>query len=384
MSKRRANGEGNIRKRRDGRWEGRYTAGYDDSGKRIIKNVLGKTQAEVKAKLKDALAMTEISDVAKADEYTLAQWLRYWMDTYGKVYLRESSQVNYEGFLKNQISHDAIGKTKLQKLTTHDLQVFYNRMGKCGRVQRKESEKQPNGLAPKSIRNMHFFVSHALQQAVKEKMIPENPAIGCILPKKEKTEMKTLPLDKLEAFFLEAKHSGVFELYYTELSTGLRRGELLGIKWEDVDFDAGSIYIQRQITRLNGVVKESPLKTKNAYRQIIVAPEVIQMLKEKKEREDGFSAYAFSSPVGGPMCPDSMLKMLHRVLHRAGLEEIPFHSLRHTFATLALQNGVDVKTLSGLLGHYSAGFTLDTYGHITKAMKQDAANKVGSFLAGAV
>ena len=384
MAKRRANGEGNIRKRKDGRWEGRYTAGYDDSGKRIIKNVLGKTQAEVKAKLKDALAMTEISDVAKADEYTLAQWLRYWMDTYGKVYLRESSQVNYEGFLKNQISHDAIGKTKLQKLTTHDLQVFYNRMGKCGRVQRKESEKQPKGLAPKSIRNMHFFVSHALQQAVKEKMIPENPATGCILPRKEKTEMRTLPLDKLEAFFLEAKHSGVFELYYTELSTGLRRGELLGIKWEDVDFDAGSIYIQRQITRLNGVVKESPLKTKNAYRQIIVAPEVIQMLKEKKEREDGFSAYVFSSPAGGPMRPDSMLKMLHRVLHRAGLEEIPFHSLRHTFATLALQNGVDVKTLSGLLGHYSAGFTLDTYGHITKAMKQDAANKVGNFLAGAV
>ena len=384
MSKRRANGEGNIRKRRDGRWEGRYTAGYDDSGKRIIKNVLGKTQAEVKAKLKDALAMTEISDMAKADEYTLAQWLRYWMDTYGKVYLRESSQINYEGFLKNQISHDAIGKTKLQKLTTHDLQVFYNRMGKCGRVQRKESEKQPNGLAPKSIRNMHFFISHALQQAVKEKMIPENPAVGCILPRKEKTEMKTLPLDKLGAFFLEAKHSGVFELYYPELSTGLRRGELLGIKWEDVDFDVGSIYIQRQITRLNGVIRESPLKTKNAYRQIIVAPEVIRMLKEKKEREDGFSVYVFSSPNGGPMCPDSMLKMLHRVLHRAGLEEIPFHSLRHTFATLALQNGVDVKTLSGLLGHYSAGFTLDTYGHITKAMKQDAANKVGSFLAGAV
>ena len=102
MSKRRANGESNIRKRKDGRWEGRYTAGYDDSGKRIIKNVLGKTQAEVKAKLKDALAMTEISDVAKADEYTLAQWLRYWMDTYSKIYLRESSQVNCEGFLKNQ------------------------------------------------------------------------------------------------------------------------------------------------------------------------------------------------------------------------------------------------------------------------------------------
>ena len=107
-------------------------------------------------------------------------------------------------------------------------------------------------------------------------------------------------------------------------------------------------------------------------------------MKEKKARENGFSEYVFSSPSGGPISPDSVLKMLHRVLKRAGLEQVRFHDLRHTFATLALQNGVDVKTLSGLLGHYSAGFTLDTYGHITNAMKKDAANKVGGFLAGEI
>ena len=141
---------------------------------------------------------------------------------------------------------------------------------------------------------------------------------------------------------------------------------------------------QRQITRVNGKVQESPLKTKNAYRQIILPADVLKILKEKKDREAGFSSYVFSSPTGGPMCPASMLNMLHRVLKRAGLEKIRFHDLRHTFSVLALQNGVDVKTLSGILGHYSAGFTLDTYGHITNAMKQDAANKVGSFLAGTV
>ena len=384
MAKRRANGEGNIRKRKDGRWEGRYTAGYDEDGKRVVKNVLGKTQAEVKNKLREAAAKAETVDVVSAGQYTLAQWLRRWLDEYGQVYLRPSSQVNYEGFLKNQISSHSIGKMRLQKLTSHDLQLFYNRMSKSGRVQRKESEQQPKGLAAKSIRNMHFFISHALDQAVKEKLLQSNPASECILPRREKTEMKTLPLDKLEAFFTEAKRSGVFELYYTELSTGLRRGELLGIKWEDVNFAAGSVYIQRQITRVRGEVKESPLKTKNAYRQIILAPEAVQMLREKKEREAGFSAYVFASPSGGPMCPDSMLNMLHRVLKRAGLEMIRFHDLRHTFSVLALQNGVDVKTLSGILGHYSAGFTLDTYGHITTAMKQDAANKVGGFLAGMV
>ena len=135
---------------------------------------------------------------------------------------------------------------------------------------------------------------------------------------------------------------------------------------------------------MDGKVQESPLKTKNAYRQIVVSPEVAQILKEKNARENGFSEYVFSSPSGGPISPDSVLMMLHRVLKRAGLEQVRFHDLRHTFATLALQNGVDVKTLSGLLGHYSAGFTLDTYGHITNAMKKDAANKVGGFLAGAI
>ena len=383
MTKRRPNGEGSIRRRKDGRWEGRYTAGYDDNGKRIIKNVLGRSQGEVKEKLKAATEKAETLDVVKSDSYTLVQWLRYWMDEYGQAYLRPSSQVNYEGFLKNQISSDSIGKMKLHELTGPDFQHFYNRMRRSGRVQRKESEKKPEGLAPKSIRNMHFFISHAMDQAVKEKLITENPVRDCILPKKERTEMKTLPLEDLQAFLAEAKHSGVYELYFTELATGLRRGELLGIKWADLNFDANSVYIQRQITRVNGKVQESPLKTKNAYRQIILPDEVTKVLKEKQKREDGFSEYVFPSPVGGPMSPSNMRRTLLGVLRRAGLPQIRFHDLRHTFATLALQNDVDVKTLSGILGHYSAGFTLDTYGHITTAMKQDAANKVGNFLAGA-
>ena len=385
MAKKRANGEGSIRKRKDGRWEDRYTAGRDpETGKQIFKNVLGKTQAEVKEKLKAAIELAGKIDVTRSDDFTLAQWLRYWLDNYGQVYLRPASQTNYEGFLKNQISHDKIGEIKIKNLTTHELQFFFNRMRESGRVQRKESEKKPAGLKAKSIRNMYFFMSHALDRAVTEKLIVENPAKGCVLPKKEQPDIKTLPLEDLKKFFEEARRSGVFELYYTELSTGLRRGELLGLKWDDLDFNANSIYVHCQITRVDGKVQESPLKTKNAYRQIIVAADVMKMLKEKQEREHGFSHYVFSSPTGGPISPDSVLNMLHRVLKRAGLEQVRFHDLRHTFATMEIQNGVDVKTLSGLLGHYSAGFTLDTYGHITPAMKQDAANKVGGFLAGAM
>lgn len=350
----------------------------------ILLLFLSFAQAEVREKLKAALELAEKIDVTRSEDFTLSEWLRYWLDNYGQVYLRPSSQVNYEGFLHNQISHDPVGNMKIKKLTTHDLQFFFNRMRVSARVQRKESEKKPAGLAAKSIRNMYFFVSHALDRAVIEKLIPENPAKGIVLPKKERPEMKTMPLDDLKKFFQEARNSGVFELYYTELATGLRRGELLALKWEDMDFVGNSIYVHSQMTRMKGKVQESPLKTANAYQSIIVSEDVMTILKEKRERENGFSKYVFSSPSGGPISPDSVLNMLHRVLKRAGLEKVRFHDLRHTFATLALQNGVDVKTLSGLLGHYSAGFTLDTYGHITNDMKRDAANKVGSFLSGAV
>ena len=126
----------------------------------------------------------------------------------------------------------------------------------------------------------------------------------------------------------------------------------------------------------------SPLKTKNSYRNIAIGADAVELLKQMKRRST--SEYVFPSPTGGPISPDSVLHMLQRVLKRAGLEKIPFHALRHTFSVLALQNGVDIKTLSAMLGHYSAGFTLDTYAHVTTAMQKDAAQKMGSFMAQAV
>lgn len=129
----------------------------------------------------------------------------------------------------------------------------------------------------------------------------------------------------------------------------------------DTGCQTQTISIRRQLLRLEAIVKETPLKTRNAYRNIAVSPELLDVLKAKQKEERGKSPYVFSSPTGGPISPDSVLHMLHRVLDRAGLEYIRYHDLRHSFATLALQNGVDVKTLSSMPGHYSAGFTLDTY-----------------------
>ena len=172
----------------------------------------------------------------------------------------------------------------------------------------------------------------------------------------------------------------MYELYYLDLATGLRRGELLGLKWTDIDLRRKTMRIQRSIARQNGSVGEVPLKTKNAYRTLPLSEDAVEVLKEQKKKA-GDSPYVFPSPAREPMTPDTVLHRLQRVLKRAGLPRIRFHDLRHTFATLALQNGVDVKTVSGMLGHYSAGFTLDTYAHVTTSAQIQAANTMGSVLA---
>ena len=147
--------------------------------------------------------------------------------------------------------------------------------------------------------------------------------------------------------------------------------------------EGGTIRVHRQVARINGQITEAPLKTKNSYRTLPLAEGTVAVLKEQKKKA-GNSPWVFPSPTGGPMSPDSVLHMLHRVLKRAGLPKVRFHDLRHTFATLALQNGVDVKTVSGMLGHFSAGFTLDTYAHVTTQAQRQAANTMGNILSAAV
>ena len=288
MPKRRANGEGNIRKRKDGRWEGRYTVGHDpETGKAIIKNVLGKTQAEAK--------------------------------------------------------------------------------------------KKPKGLAPKTVRNIHQMIGSAYNLAMEQKLVTRNPTQGCALPKVEHKEMKTLTADQLSAFFREARDSGVYELYYLDLATGLRRGELLGLKWTDVDFQHGALKIQRAISRQNGKVVEAPLKTKNAYRTLPLSADAIDVLKAQKNR-GGSSEWVFPSPTGGPMSPDSVLHMLQRVLKRAGLPRIRFHDLRHTCASLLFAQGVSLKEIQAWLGHSTIGTTANIYTHLDENNKLSSANAILSIL----
>ena len=383
MAKRRANGEGSIRKRPDSRWEGRYTAGRDlETGKTIYKNVLGKTQAEVKTKLKQAIQENAEVDTLKAEKYTVGQWMDVWFENYAKIKVRPTSHQTYRGYIDNHIKPN-IGKIPLGKLTTLELQKLYKKLLSRGRVDRIEAKGQPKGLSPKTVRNIHQVISSAMDFAKAQKLIAVNPTDGCALPKLEHREMKTLPVEQLASFLREAKESGVFEMYYIELATGLRRGELLGLKWEDLDLEQCTLRVQRQVSRINGEVVEAPLKTKNSYRTISLGEDAVGILK-KQRKKCGGSEYVFPSPTGGPISPDSVIQMLHRVLKRAGLPKVRFHDLRHTFATVALQNGVDIKTVSGMLGHYSAGFTLDTYAHVTTQAQREAAKTMGNILSGAI
>ena len=330
MPKRRANGEGSIRKRKDGRWEGRYTVGHDpETGKAIIKNVLGKTQAEVKEKLKKAIEENVGIDYGRAKTYTVGSWLEVWMENYAKVKLRPSTFKTSQGFLKNHIKPQ-IGSIPLAALTSLDLQRFYKHLLDSGRVDRVEAKKKPKGLAPKTVRNIHQMIGSAYNLAIEQHLVTKNPTQGCALPKVEHKEMKTLTADQLSAFFQEARDSGVYELYYLDLTTGLRRGELLGLKWTDVDLDRGVLKIQRAISRQNGKVVEAPLKTKNAYRTLPLSADAIDVLMQQR-RKTGNSEWVFPSPTGGPMSPDSVLHMLQRVLKRAGLPRIRFHDLRHPY-----------------------------------------------------
>ena len=200
MAKRRANGEGNLRKRKDGRWEGRYTAGRDpETGRAIYKNVLGKTQAEAKAKLKQAIEEAKGLDTAKVGRYTVGQWMEVWFEHYAKIKVRPSSHQTYRGYIDNHIKPN-IGKVPLEKLTPLELQKFYKKLLEQGRAGRLESRHQAKGRSPKTVRNIHQIISSAMNLAREQKLITANPAEGCALPRLEHKEMKTLLVEQLQSF----------------------------------------------------------------------------------------------------------------------------------------------------------------------------------------
>lgn len=380
MAKKRANGEGNIRKRSDGRWEGRYTAGYDPkTGKRLIKNVLGKTQAEVKLKLARALEESRELDIVRADEYTVAEWLRLWYELYAKPNIRPTTADSYRRGIEQHVI-PRIGSIRLNKLTGRELQKLYKDLQENGRLREVQKEKDP-GLSNSTVRGIHMMLHNALDRAVKERLILHNPTEDCIIPKLEKKEMKILRPEDMRAYLAAAEKRGVLPMFYLELISGVRKGELVALLWDDLDIERRTISVSKQaLSRPGGEIVVSRPKTENSIRVISIPQEAVDLLVAEHAKHPD-NPYMFPSPkTGGMYYPDSVVNLHKKILKDAELEHIRFHDLRHTFATMALQNGVDMKTVSAMLGHYDAGFTLRTYTHATRQMQEHAAKKMGNFM----
>ena len=331
MPKRRANGEGNIRKRKDGRWEGRYTAGYDANGKAITKNVLGKTQAEVKDKLRTAIEDSKKLDPVKAGSYTLEQWLKLWYSVYVEPQVRYSTKEFYH----NAIDHHIIpqlGSVKLEKLTMLQIQQFYNELLKSGRVQKKnQPELKEHGLSPRMVQCVHVVLNKALEYAVEEKLILANPAKKCKIPKNTCKEMNILPEALIGPYLSAAKEHGILAPMYLELTTGLRRGELLALRWEDLDVQNRTLSVNKSVARQDGKLVISTPKTPNSIRTVLLPEETVKLLVEEHERHP-VNPYLFPSPRTGETWDLDGFRRLHdRIIKEIGAEHVRFHDMRHPY-----------------------------------------------------
>ena len=332
MPKKRANGEGSLRKRKDGRWEGRYTAGNDPAtGKPIHKSVLAKTQSEAKEKLKQAIAEAEKLDMSRAKFYTLGAWIKLWYEVYAEPRLREKTKDYYLNYIDNHIIPE-LGNTPLEKLTTIQIQKFYNDLQKSGRIQRYTHIKlKDKGLSTRVVRGIHTLLNNCLEQAVAERLLLTNPAKGCRLPKLEKREMKILPEDKIAPYLAEAERRGLLAAFYLELTTGLRRGELLALLWTDLDVENMTISVTKQVNRINGELVVSQPKTPNSIRKLAIPQRAVELLVEEHAKHP-HSPYLFVSPKTGTMFdPDSFRHTHEKILKAIGTEHIRFHDLRHPY-----------------------------------------------------
>ena len=379
MAKRRPSGDGMVRKREDGRWEGRIVVGHKSNGNPIYRYVLAKTQAELTQKLHDKIEMYRDADLSEDCNMLLSEWLDKWLNEYITYYVRPNTLYSYTAMIKNQINPN-LGKRPLSALTTQEIQKFYNTIKKKGRV--KTDTTHGTELADSMVRKVHMMLHEALDMAVKQKLIVSNPTNGTTLPKNNYAPKQILNDEQLNRFMEVIKSDERwYEFFYTEITTGLRKGEICGLKWEDFDEHCGTLKIKRSVGRTkSGAMLIGKTKTETGSREILLPPSTSKLLQNRKINSVSEWIFPNFRNAEKPINPQNAYQHLKALLKKAGLPSIRFHDLRHTFATHAIAGGVDAKTLSGILGHANASFTLDTYTHVTTDMQKNAARIVGDFM----
>ena len=375
MGKRRANGEGSIRKRDDGSWEARILI----NGK--SRSIYGRTQSDVRKKLTEVRNDLDNDEYLEPNDTTLKEWLELWQDEYLED-VKQSTADRYKSCIRIHII-PALGETRLMDLRASTIQKFLNQ---CKKV---------DGLSEKSVKNIRLVLHKALEQAIEDEQIKKNPCDRAKVPSYDDPPKEMRPLKDHEVpMFLQAIKGHQFEsLFYVALFTGMRESELIGLTWDCIDFQHGTIHIYRQLRKTRekkGSYVFTSLKNKQA-RTFSPPQNVLDVLKKVKIRQAELRLKAgsswsnpddlvFTNDLGKHVATFTLYKYFKEVVTQIGLPEMRFHDLRHGYATLALQNGVDVKTVSNNLGHSTTAFTMDKYGHVTETMMKDSADKMQRFI----
>lgn len=394
-----ASGSGTIRQRPDGTWEARFVVGHDPgTGKAIRKSVYSKTQKEVRQKLAQAVAAVDNRAYREPCKMTLGEWLDIWADTYLTGVKPRTVKI-YKDDIRLHIK-PYLAAIKLDELDTHTVQQYFNTLLTNGKKVRKKGDDgkivyETAPLSAKTVKNIQGVLHGALWQAVINRYIPLNPADGdfCKLPKVKRQEIKPLDETQITAF-LDAIHGNPFEdLFIVTLFTGLRQGEVLGLCWSCVDFENNVLTInkQMQLHQEQGMKAYQLVATKNSKaRTITVAPFVMEHLKRRKVEQAKQRLFAgalwqqnelvFTDQLGNHLTKPTIYRAFKKAAASIGRPDARFHDLRHSYAVAAIRSGDDIKTVQGNLGHATAAFTLDVYGHVTEQMKQDSADRMEAFI----
>ena len=347
-------------------YEARYTVGIDlGTGKQIQKSISGKTQREVAKRLKEITTSIDTGTYLPSCKLTVGEWLNTWISEYTADW-KPLTVSNYSKQIKKHLI-PRLGAAKLEDLDTHTIQLFYNSLTK-------------SGLAPKTVKNIHGVLHAALEQAISNGYISKNPTAGCKLPKVVRPEIK----------LKEAKKDAYDNLFIVAMFTGMRQGELLGLSWDNVNFKTGQITIKQQLQCKDGVYfLETPKSGK--CRVLSPAPVVMEALKDEQQQQNANKQIvgaawenkwnlAFTDALGKNLVRRTVVKHFKAVIERANIpSDVRFHDLRHSFAVTSLYSGDDVKTVQANLGHATAQFTLDVYGHVTQKMRQESAMRMQAF-----
>jgi integrase len=381
---RRGKGEGNIRKRKDGRWEAAITVGYTSKGNPKRVSVYGKTREEVSKKLFTLGAKHGAGLLAAPDKIMLDEYLASWVESKTES-LKQTTLVGYTTAIAHICRH--LGKVRLQALRPAQVQNMYSQLRKSTTDRRgKTADGLKNGL-----HHIHRVLRAALNDAVKMDLIALSPLQKLNAPTVQRVERQVWTPEQAGTFLETAKHNRVFALFWLALSTGMRRGELLGLHWADIDFAGAMLQIRRNFTTVGGKTIVSSTKTHRSTRAIALSPEDIAVLQDhhaaqEAEREIASvwqkPEYVFTTHIGTPINPANLSKIYKTLVRQSGVPDIRFHDLRHSNASLAALQNISPKVLSERLGHSTVTFTMATYQHTYHQQHQEAARSLSAVLSG--